>query len=302
MTETHPPTCFYPDLGSSRDLWFARVSGAGIGNGLYNYFHAMVLARQFGGTVISPPWFSLKLGPLLRGEMSTRLYWRMFRPYPGEISGVRKLITLLSTFSKRNRVHIDKSGHSAVAEGHLNVVACTKFTFAGLHEYREAIRERLLGIVRHPVPADHSWGKGGFIGVHVRLGDFTVVTDPTVISKGTFSSTRIPLSWYESVVRALRRKHPDMPVRIFSDGTDAELAPLLALGATTFRSGSDILDMLALSSCSLLVGSHSTYSRWAAFLGDMPSVWLDIEKKDEQPSGAATPCVYVPLDATEPAL
>jgi hypothetical protein len=93
-----------------------------------------------------------------------------------------------------------------------------------------------------------------------------------------------------------------MPIFIFSDGKEHELMPLLELGATLYRSGSDMTDLLAMSAASILVGSNSTYSRWAVFLGDMPSIWVKREVQEEKPSGADIPILYVPIDATDPAL
>jgi hypothetical protein len=277
------------------------MSGVGIGNCFYNYFHTAVLAEKYNGTVITPPWFSLKIGPILRGERSKRFYWDMFSPYPGELKGLRKLTALLTGFPRRHIAVIDGKNEPTISPGRLNIVTCKKFTFQGLHEHRDSVRKRLLTIVNDPVPPDHSWGKTNFIGMHVRLGDFQIAKDTTQVNSGQ-SNTRIPLSWYVNLTRALRKRYPDMPIRIFSDGKDQELEPLLAFGATIYRSGSDIGDLLAMSSASILVGSNSTYSRWAAFLGDMSTIWLDVKNPDEKPSGADTPILFIPLDATEPVL
>jgi hypothetical protein len=137
--------------------------------------------------------------------------------------------------------------------------------------------------------------------VHVRLGDFAQVSDTKLVAGGR-NNTRIPLSWYAHLVKKLRVRYPQMPVSIFSDGTEQELAPLLESGATLYRSGSDMTDLLAMSCASILVGSNSTYSRWAAFLGDMPSIWIKREVQEEKPSGSNTPILYVPVDAIDPVL
>jgi hypothetical protein len=295
-------TVVYPALGSEWDIWFARLSGHGLGNSFYSYFHAVVLAEHFNATIISPAWFSLKIGPLLRGASSKRFYWRMFRPSRGEIHGWRKLIVLLSRYRRRTVVEIGRSGHPALIKGVLNIVTCGKFTFQGLHSYRELIRERLLAIVNDPVPTDHRWGQGEYIAVHVRLEDFAVVADPSRAIRGGNPNIRIPLSWYVNVVRALQMRYRNQPIYIFSDGKEQELNPLLALGATLYRSGSDMTDLLAMSGASILVGSNSTYSRWAVFLGNMPSIWVNKDVEDERPSAADTPILYVPIDATEPVL
>lgn len=294
-------TVVYPALGSYVDLWFARLFGHGLGNCFYSYFHAVVLAESLNATIVSPAWLSLKIGPLLRGASSKRFYWRMFRPFPGEVYGLQKLFTLLSRYRKRTTIEISRSGQPALVKGALNIVSSRNFTFQGLHQYRDLIRERLLGIVNDPVPKDHCWGQGGYIAVHIRLGDFAAIADPKVILSGR-TNTRIPLSWYLTVVKALRKRYPDRPIYIFSDGKEQELQPLLALGAKLYRSGSDITDLLAMSGAAILVGSNSTYSRWAVFLGNMPSIWVKKDVEEEKPSDPGTRILYVPIDCTEPAL
>jgi hypothetical protein len=57
-----------------------------------------------------------------------------------------------------------------------------------------------------------------------------------------------------------------------------------------------------MAGASILVGSNSTYSRWAAFLGNMPSIWLKTSVEAEKPSADETPILYTSLDCTEPAL
>ena len=295
-------TFVYPALGSRYDLWFLRMSGSGLGNCFYNYFQAVALAERCNARVIVPPWFSVKIGPMLRGQSGKRFYLGMFKPYRGDIGGLRKLCILLSRYWRRNIVEVDGSRPAALERGVLNVVTVnSKFTFDGLYPQRDAIRQRILGIVNDPVPPDHCWGRGKFIAVHVRMGEFAQVSDTKLITGG-MDNVRIPLFWYVNLVKKLRACYPQMPIFIFSDGKEHELMPLLELGATPYRSGSDMTDLLAMSAASILVGSNSTYSRWAVFLGDMPSIWIKREVQEEKPSGADTPILYVPIDATDPAL
>ncbi len=295
-------TFVYPALGSRYDLWFVRMSGSGLGNSFYNYFQAVALAERYGARVIVPPWFSVKIGPMLRGQSGKRFYLGMFKPYRGDVGGLQKLWILLSRYPRRNTVEVDGSRPAALEEGALNIVTVNgKFTFAGLYPHRDAIRRRILGIVNDPVPPNHSWGRGGFIAVHVRMGEFAQVSDTKLITGG-MDNVRIPLSWYANLVRKLRACYAQMPIFIFSDGKEQELMPLLESGATQYRSGSDMTDLLAMSAASILVGSNSTYSRWAVFLGDMPSIWVKREVQEEKPSGADTPILYVPIDAADPTL
>ena len=144
-------------------------------------------------------------------------------------------------------------------------------------------------------PHNFAWGGGGYIAAHVRLGDFAAPSTPTELASGK-ANLRIPIEWYLDVFRQMRARYPKLPLRILSDGSDAELAPLLSTGATVWRTGSDLGDLYALAGASVLIGSNSTYSRWAAFLGDMPSLWLRTAIPAEQPTSAQTPIAYASLE------
>src|SRR5450432_2865539 len=143
--KTHSPTFVYPALGSLYDLWFVRMSGSGLGNAFYNYFHAVALADRCNASVIVPPWFSVKIGPILRRQSGKRFYLRMFKAYRGEIRGLYKLWIFL--YRGRNMLEVDGSRPVELAKGSLNIVTVNnKFTFEGLYPHRHAIRQRLLGI------------------------------------------------------------------------------------------------------------------------------------------------------------
>ena len=288
----------YPSFAANLDTGFVRLSGDGLGNSFYTYFHAVVMAHQNGARLIYPTWRALRIGPFLRGERSTRTYWNTFKPCSDELRGVRKMIALLNLGRDRAVVEVGKFGREAVRPGALNLVKSRDFTFDGLHAFRPMIRERLLSIINDRISPTHTWGGSGFVAVHVRLGDFATPVDTSSLLSGK-SNVRIPLDWYVNVVSELRTANPSREVFIFSDGKDEELAPLLNLGAKVFRSGSDIQDLLALSSASLLVGSNSTYSKWAAFLGDMPSIWVRKSVPEEKPSAAETPLLHVSVDGVD---
>lgn len=295
------PTVIYPLLGAEFDLGFVRVAGHGLGNCFFTYFHAVVLADKWRALMVAPPWFSLKLRPLLRGSVSKRLYWRMFKPCTRDIHGVGKLALLLRGYHRRVTVRVGGASEPVVVPGALNLVKSARFTFAGLHEHRTLIRDRLLAIVNEPIPPDHRWGASPYIAVHVRLGDFSEAKDAARIERGE-PNLRIPLRWYTGVIQALRRRFAALPLWIFSDGEERQLAPLLRDGASLYRSGSDVTDLLAMAGASVLVGSNSTYSRWAAFLGGMPSIWLQTAATPEAPSGSGAAISYVPLDDASPKL
>jgi hypothetical protein len=286
-------TLIYPVLGSVYDLWFIRLSGAGIGNCFYSYFHSYILSRQHDATLIAPPWPSLKLGTYLRNEVSKRHYLNLFAAQPDELGGVEKFKRLVAHYRGRTFIDIKPGVRPTISRDGLNFVRCKNFTFEGLHEHRDAIRSRLLAIAGATTQCAPAWGKGGYLGVHVRLGDFAPPQEGR--ADAIVANTRLPLTWYTSIIRAIKAKYPDMAIRIFSDGREDELSALLDCGGVLYRTGSDLGDLIALAGASVLIGSNSTYSKWAAFLGDMPSVWASVANSDEKPTSPEVPINYIPL-------
>ena len=66
-----------------------------------------------------------------------------------------------------------------------------------------------------------------------------------------------------------------MPIYIFSDAENTELEEILDIdNCKRAYFGSAISDMIALSRCKVLVSSASTFSMWASFLGQMPTIWF----------------------------
>jgi len=85
----------------------------------------------------------------------------------------------------------------------------------------------------------------------------------------------LPLEWYIGALKAVRtRAGRDVPAQVFSDGSDEELAGLLALPAVRRMDyGSGLGDMLGLSRSRLLIASGSTFSMWGSYLGQVPAIW-----------------------------
>jgi len=299
------PRYVYPVLDARRDFGLFRVAGAGIGNSLIAYFHALAHARETGATLIAPAWVSLKLGPLLRGERSKRFYIGLFRPGPGELAGLRKLAalagSLFGVLGARWRTVPIAAPATARTNGRLTLVACRDYRFGPLKPWRADIRRRLLEIAAAPLPAHgfgDGFGRGVYIAAHVRLGDFATAA-PADLRSGTTNNLRIPLDWYEAVLRRLRAEFPELPIHVLSDGTERELAQVLAVpGVRIRREDNDLAELLALAGARVLVGSQSTFSRWAAFLGNMPSIWLETDEAGERFAEDHVPLLRVGADVS----
>lgn len=114
--------------------------------------------------------------------------------------------------------------------------------------------------------AAHRESACDYVGFGIRLGDFKTLGWTT------------PLSWFEERLRELRRLVPDQKVWIFSDGSDEELASLLAdplvMRAPERRDlfGSFTLSKIAQMSGTkaMIVTGGSSFYRWGVFLGAVP--------------------------------
>ena len=102
----------------------------------------------------------------------------------------------------------------------------------------------------------------GNVAVHIRLGDMP-------------KEYRVPLDWYIEKIKQVRESC-DRPLSflIFSDGNDSELKDLMALPNTRrVFFGNALADMVAISRCSLVIGSVSTFSWWGAYFGQVPCIF-----------------------------
>jgi hypothetical protein len=115
-----------------------------------------------------------------------------------------------------------------------------------------------------------------FIGVHIRMGDFIELKDLNELRTADALNYRLPLSWYiESIMQLRRQIGTNIAIKVFSDASTEELTSILSLGnVQLIRGNSAITDILLLSRSFVIIASGSTFSMWAAFLGQVPSVWF----------------------------
>jgi len=211
----------------------------------------MALGKK-NAKMLAPTWIHFSPGPFLRRERDKWIYHGLF--YSGEpcIGGLKKMAILL-LFS-RNRATGNK-GESR--------------EFTGLGRYFEEMldeHEDVQNLFRHMIRSKAllrlaSEDFSNSIAVHIRLGDYSL-------------SARTPLEWYAAVMQKVQQVNPSAQFRIFSDGTDEELALVLKFPNTRrCFMGNALADMVAISRCQLLLGSDSTFSGRGAYLGQIPCIW-----------------------------
>ena len=128
--------------------------------------------------------------------------------------------------------------------------------FKPLVEYHDLVSNYITGHIKTEVlKAVNMFDFDNTVAVHVRLGDYP-------------DSWRVPIEWYKKKILAIGI---NKRILVFSDGHDSELDELLCLqNVERVFFGSAIADIIAMSKCSFLIGSDSSFSAWAAYLGQIP--------------------------------
>lgn len=255
---------FYAKL-SDADLMLFRVGGAGLANNLFLYARSIVFAHKFCGRVLRPSWEKISIGPMLRGERDKRLYFGLFR------YSVFSILNKIFVLTVARRVTLDKLISCTVSfrgvRPTLVIFNSIDGYFDGLRGYSKFILSSIEQSSKKVLPKIEREGNDLIIGFHVRLGDYS-------------SSMRTSLEWYVWVVNSLTviyASRMKFKIILFSDGLDTELIPLLSESCVERSSGHSALsDLYLLSQVDLLIGSDSTFSGWASFLGQIPSIFNKI--------------------------
>lgn len=219
--------------------------------------------------MISPFWYKLRVGPIIRHERDKRMYYHYFNS-SGQISGFCRLMLL--AFSDWVSAEEWRAGISRNKLVRKTVVSFTDMNcFDRLLGRQAEVAAGLRKVIRSeylPFGLDERI----FIGIHIRLGDFPTKIVQNDSNTGYF---RLPIEWYTACLQEIREAlGTKIDAVIFSDGKDSELAPLLYLPfvrRSPFKIA--VTDLLALSQSSIIITSRSTFSLWGSYLGQVPSIW-----------------------------
>lgn len=266
MIYTYPKT-------AERDFFFFRWWGPGLGNILFPWARSVVAARRLGARPIFPCWPQIRLRALarFRWRRDSRTYAGLFRNPGTYADGFEKLHAVL---------RLPRLAESSLSKSQLLREAIIVFEereglFAPILDQHALVRDELISITRPEHLKGLFTARNDSIAVHVRLGDFAVPENGESQIRSGGPNLRIPLDWYGSAIAACRRALGyEASVRIFSDGSDEELRPLLEISGVRRASfGTSIGDLHALSAAPLFIASGSTFSMWASYLGRMPVIW-----------------------------
>ena len=257
----------YPRL-SKADLWLLRIGGNGLGNLLFTWARCLSVSRRRNWRMIWPTWYSHKPKNKRVNPYDIRTYGDLFSPTQDYISGPMKLRHLLF----RKWISEGEAETGALKPGRVVQFRGMEGKFLPFVEDLDLIHAELLAMTREQHLAGHRAADPAPIGIHVRRGDF--------LHRDSYEQTisnhnsLLPLSWYIAALDSARQASGSaVRAYVFSDGTDEELADLLSKeNIRRVEFGSSIADILALSRSKLLIASGSTFSQWASYLGQVPTI------------------------------
>jgi hypothetical protein len=266
----------YAKLGRTR-LWNSYLFGTGLGNTLFAWARAEIAAEKFALPVLAPVWQRLTSGGGWISALKTLGTRRTaLRTYSGLLGGRQSFSgTCESLFTLATALHLDESLLAETlgsARPHRQLV----FIFEGMRDGfvsltadRAFISARFRDLVNPRVLTHVPEAESPRFACHVRMGDYNAWP-----GSPSETNARLPIHWYVDQLKAIAERWPTIPIDLFSDGTDMELHELLQLpGVRRSDYGNPIADLVMMSRARVLICSGSSFSGWAAFLGEMPSIW-----------------------------
>ena len=279
----------YPKF-SKHELVGVRLGGAGLGNLLFTWSRVIAASEKHNATLIWPTWPSIKVGPWIRHEKDKRTYIGLFSNKTNMCSGFKKYMKLC--FGKKihtkklDEIDWDNLGKNdiVVYDDFKLAPGVFQMNFNGTREYRDKIVDIIISSLGKKGRRALAYNAANTISIHVRLGDFDKTTKE--LDKGK-NNMRISIDWYVNVVKKLRDAAGwNVPVNVFSDGTDEELADLISLpDVKRITFGNSIGDIVGLSRSPIMISSGSSFSLWARFLGNCSSISYPNQIKDRVHTG-----------------
>lgn len=273
-------------MGSVRDRDGNRVyceasfsRGSGLGNRLFPWARCKIFSMLHGVPMLAPMWFTPRVGPLVRGGISLRVYHRqillsgLFLRSKDYVRGYSRL--LAKCRSTRSPEPDDLSVCPVNSDDGWTLVSFRgdRAHFLDLLKWRAEIREALRAETR---PRWQSLAEqfSTPLAINVRCGnDFRVAK--TVSDFHEKGGIKTPMSWFVESLNAVREVAGwSVPAVVVSDGTHRQLGELLDLPGVRFaRPGCAVSDLLTLANARFLIGSGgSSFSAWGAFLSGAPTI------------------------------
>lgn len=252
----------YPKLPAKITTSSFRIAGNGLANCLFIYARAISLSKKNHYPMLSPTWFNLSLGPYIRKQADKRHYIGLFNRSE-EISGLKKFFILCFYKHIKEKDAFNKKRKNSV----IIVAGLSDYYLPFISDYRIVSDYIISHVNQNKIQTVLNYDFSNCAAVHIRLGDYTL-------------ERRVPMDWYIQRIRTLLLDKSNLRILVFSDGKDEELKDILDIdNAERVFFGNAIADIIAMSKCDFLIGSDSTFSAWAAFLGQVPCVFYRLKSK-----------------------
>ena len=249
------------------DTGIIRLGGAGLANLLFSWARCAVFCKANGAVQIYTTWPQIKRRCWTHWEPDKRHYCGLFRPLPDEVSGNAKMRLLYSL----PRVEEADCEATSLTVGRIVVFRGLGRYFLDIPKKEHAwVRERFSSMLKNKQLLREK--REPHIGIHIRLGDKATYQSRTA---NPIDMQLPPMSWYTHVINSISSElNWTGEVGVCSDGSDADLRPVLEIpGVRLVRGRTALDDFMYLAESDLLVGSSSTFSQWAAYISDGPSIW-----------------------------
>ncbi len=247
---------------------FCFLPKAGLGNQLFVISKCLVFKELNGGEILYLNTRQLKIGPYLRNDRSKRNYGNFFIFQRNIV--VDFFRSSFFKFIKIENKCTDPPLGLSVDTSNVVFSQIPHYSsyFFELMPYRDLIKERLFLLLNDKIRNQVLNLDVIDVAVHIRLGDFKKLESGRDFRD--VGGTRTPLIYFIEEITRLSIINSEFNFFIFSDGGESELESILELKNTfLFKSINDIVDLYQMSKSKYLITSAgSTYSYWAAFLGD----------------------------------
>jgi len=267
--------------------------GAGLGNELIPWARAFLASQVIGARCLHPA-FGLNSRRYWRHFGTPRYDWLVHKALERLLPVVEfkesdylecgggDFVSAFRQFAEVQGLHA-RSSYVLVTEGmwggYRHISSARDFISSTLYQSQFAANNLLRVAARLDK-------KKLIVAMHVRLGDFAAPPEKIFDYRGKFNLA-LPLVWYRNIALSIQKTLQEhVQFLIVSDGSEAQLKPLLdGLNAVTTSdiADSDCSDLLALAKADLLVCSVSSFSTTAAFLSSAPYLWFEpnLQRHDE---------------------
>lgn len=257
------------------------VRGSGLGTRLFPWARCVLFSKFNKVPMLRPNWVQPRVGPILRGGIDLHSYHRqilllgLFAKPAHSLSSMKDIWARLSFHNMNEQLNPFSMPIGMKKNENLIVnFNGDNGRFKYLNGYDEILRDELMSITRPKWIKFVNQFKDIPIGINVRMGnDFRVAKN--INDHFQFEATKTPIKWFiESLILIREKLGFNAPAFIVSDGAEVDLRGLLSLPNTYFiRPGCAISDLLILSKSKILIRSGgSTFTAWASFLGQMPTI------------------------------